>query len=378
MESRDCTQTRFPRAAVTATVSVAELVARHAAGTGPDRPVAPEAAELDADQTPTRAISVAALLRREGTGPRRADRPLVPRGHSRPAPAPGPAPGGASWRRNVRKATTAAGVLFAAGAVFGSALVDNAVPDRAAADDAAGAPEGGGPGGAGEEALRAFGAEATGTGAGAAVNGATLASAALLSADAVPGSVTGAPEGGDPRFASVGGAGARPTFRSSVFPVGETSSAAGRRGGRAEGLARGGDAGGPQAEPGGPGNGGSGSGGPAGGSGGPGNGGSGSGGPAGEPGGGPGEGPGKDRGPSGVGSGERGSGSQGPGGPSGPGTGRPAPARSAALHEASTPRAEVPGTATDGPVVGRARTGGQRSATPGGGRANRSTEDTSA
>jgi hypothetical protein len=372
VESRDCTQTRFPRATVTATVTVAELVARHAAGTGPDRPVAPEAAELDADETPTRAISVAALLRREGTGPRRADRPLVPRGHSRPAPAPA----GASWRRNVRKATTAAGVLFAAGAVFGSALVDNAVPDRAAADDAAGAPDGGGPGGAGEEALRAFGAEATGTGAGAPVNGATLASAALWSADAVPGSVTGAPEDGDPRFASVRGAGAQPTFRSSVFPIGEPPSGAGRRGGRAEGPA--GGAVGPRAEPGGPGNGGSGSGGPAGGSGRPGNGGSGSGGPAGEPDGGPGEEPGKDRGPSSAGSDERGSGNQGPGGPSGPGTGHPAPTPSAAPHEASTPRAEVPGTATDGPVVGRARTGGQRSATPGRGRANRSTEDSSA
>ena len=357
MESRDCTQTRFPRATVTATVTVAELVARHAAGTGPDRPVAPEAAELDADQTPTRAISVAALLRREGTGPRRADRPLVPRGHSRPAPAPA----GASWRRNVRKATTAAGVLFAAGAVFGSALVDNAVPDRAAADDAAGAPDGGGPGGAGEEALRAFGAAATGTGAGAPVNGATLAAAALWSADAVPGSVTSAPEDGDPRFASVGGAGAQPTFRSSVFPIGEPPRGAGRRGGRAEGPARGGGAAGPQVEPGGPGNGGSGSGGPAG-----------------EPDGGPGEEPGKDRGPSSAGSDERGSGNQGPGGPSGPGTGRPAPTPSAAPHEASTPRAEVPGTATDGPVVGRARTGGQRSATPGRGRANRSTEDSSA
>jgi hypothetical protein len=61
---------------------------------------------------------VAALLRREGRGPHAADRPLQPRGHSRPLTPPAP------LRRSMRKATAAAGALFAAGAVFSTGLVD--------------------------------------------------------------------------------------------------------------------------------------------------------------------------------------------------------------------------------------------------------------
>jgi hypothetical protein len=65
-------------------------------------------------------VSVAALLRREGRGPHVADRPLVPRGHSRFAPPPPDPP-----RLSARKAAVAAGALFAATAVLGPSVVQD-------------------------------------------------------------------------------------------------------------------------------------------------------------------------------------------------------------------------------------------------------------
>jgi hypothetical protein len=311
--------TRFPRSTVTG----AEFLARRrTAGTGPGDPVAPEAVEPDADETLPQAISVTALLRREGTGPHRADGPLVPRGHSRPAPAPAGA-----GRRYVRKATAVAGVLFAASSVFGAEAVDNAVRDRTVADDDAGAPDGGpvGPG----KALRAFGGQAAGTGVGAdpgaPVNGVMLASMAVSD------SATAAVKDADPGIA--GGAGAQPRLRSSESAVAEPSSGAGQRGG--------------------PGNGASGSGGPAGG---------------------PGGGPGKGRGPGGPGPGEPGSNARdshssgsGSHGSGGPGAERPASALRVALPKATTPPVKVPGAATDVPVLAHARTPAAAADTPDGG-----------
>ena len=68
---------------------------------------------------------MAALLRREGRGPHAADRPLKPRGHSRPAPEQH-----SPSRRNARKAAAAAGAFFAAGAVFSGAAVDTVASPR--------------------------------------------------------------------------------------------------------------------------------------------------------------------------------------------------------------------------------------------------------
>ena len=76
---------------------------------------------------------MAALLRREGRGPHAADRPLKPRGHSRPVPEHH-----SSSRRNARKAAAAAGALFAAGAVFSSAAVDTVASPRGDFDFATG------------------------------------------------------------------------------------------------------------------------------------------------------------------------------------------------------------------------------------------------
>ena len=228
--------------------TVAELLARQTAGTELHAPVALEAVESDAEEMPTRAVSVAALLRREESGPRRADGRLVPRRHSRAAPGPAGATG-----RNMRRGTAVAGVLLAAGAVFGGAVIDTAVSDHPAADDEAAG--GGGAGGIGE-ASGALGAVAAGTDVGAdpgaPVDGVALASAAVLSADVVPISAAAARDSGDPGSA----AGAQPTSRSSGGPVGEPSSRAGDRDGRVQDPARGGSAGGHEAEPGGPGSGG--------------------------------------------------------------------------------------------------------------------------
>jgi hypothetical protein len=100
------------------TFSVAELIIRCS---GPELGF-----HSEAERGSTGAISVAALLRREGRGPHAADRPLKPRGHSRPVTPPAP------LRRSMRKATAAAGVLFAAGAVFTTSVVDTVVrsPNR--------------------------------------------------------------------------------------------------------------------------------------------------------------------------------------------------------------------------------------------------------
>lgn len=88
-------------------------------------------------------ISVGALLRREGRGRHALDRPLVPRGHSRPAPEPV-----APSRHGARKVAAAAGALFAVGAAFGGVVLNEALlgPD---VDDAAPGADGAGPGLAG-------------------------------------------------------------------------------------------------------------------------------------------------------------------------------------------------------------------------------------
>jgi hypothetical protein len=99
------------------TVSVAELVVRCSEREHPAHP--------QLEFGPEATISVAALLRREGRGPHAADRPLKPRGHSRPAPELQ-----SRSRRNARKAAAAAGAMFAAGAVFSSAAVDTVASPR--------------------------------------------------------------------------------------------------------------------------------------------------------------------------------------------------------------------------------------------------------
>lgn len=98
------------RSSTTVTVTVAELLARY---TGVAAPSAPPPG-------PVGAVSVAALLRREGRGHHVADRPLQPRGHTRvPAPPADPP------RRSVRKAAVAAGALFAATAVLGPSVIED-------------------------------------------------------------------------------------------------------------------------------------------------------------------------------------------------------------------------------------------------------------
>jgi hypothetical protein len=90
-------------------------------------------AHPQAEYGPETTISVGALLRREGRGPHAADRPLKPRGHSRPVPEHH-----SSSRRNARKAAAAAGALFAAGAVFSGAAVDTVASPRGDFDLATG------------------------------------------------------------------------------------------------------------------------------------------------------------------------------------------------------------------------------------------------
>ncbi|GAA3111194.1 hypothetical protein GCM10010464_87560 [Pseudonocardia yunnanensis] len=78
---------------------------------------------LGVDHGPPASVSVGTLLRREGRAPHAADRPLQPRGHSRPLVGPPKPP-----RWNVlRKATAAAVVLFAVAAMFTTADVKNVV-----------------------------------------------------------------------------------------------------------------------------------------------------------------------------------------------------------------------------------------------------------
>jgi hypothetical protein len=102
-------RSRGPRSRSTGTVTVAELLARY---TGAVLPTPPPGTGY--------AVSVAALLRREGRGPHMADRPLLPRGHVRLARALAAPP-----RHNVRRAAAAAGALFAATAVLGPSMVDD-------------------------------------------------------------------------------------------------------------------------------------------------------------------------------------------------------------------------------------------------------------
>lgn len=75
------------------------------------------------DYGPSASVSVGTLLRREGRAPHAADRPLQPRGHSRPPVGPPKPP----RRKVLRKATAAAGVLFAVAAMFATADVKNVV-----------------------------------------------------------------------------------------------------------------------------------------------------------------------------------------------------------------------------------------------------------
>jgi hypothetical protein len=97
------------------TVSVDELIIR----CGEWQAGPPPGVDYGAPAT----ISVASLLRREGLrGPHAADPRLQPRGHSRPAVEPPRPP-----RHSLRKATAAAGALFAAGAMFATAVVETVV-----------------------------------------------------------------------------------------------------------------------------------------------------------------------------------------------------------------------------------------------------------
>ena len=96
-----------PSSRSTSTVTVAELLARYAG----------VAATVPPPRAPGDAVSVAALLRREGHGPHMADRPLLPRGHARPPAKPAEPP------RRVRKAAAAGCALFAATAVLWPSVV---------------------------------------------------------------------------------------------------------------------------------------------------------------------------------------------------------------------------------------------------------------
>ncbi|HZG90236.1 MAG TPA: hypothetical protein VEZ42_08480, partial [Pseudonocardia sp.] len=100
-------------------VSVEELVARCRPA-----PAAPTDRLLAIGQPGPGAagpISVGALLRREGRARRAADRPLLPRGHSRPAPAP---PAEATPLR-LRRVAGAAGMLFTVTAVLAPAVLQD-------------------------------------------------------------------------------------------------------------------------------------------------------------------------------------------------------------------------------------------------------------
>lgn len=85
------------------TMTVAELI---------DRAPRPPAHQYEVVPVVTEPISVAALLRREGRGPRVADRPLVPRVRDREPPPPS--------RHSARKVAMVVCALFAAGTVLGS------------------------------------------------------------------------------------------------------------------------------------------------------------------------------------------------------------------------------------------------------------------
>lgn len=97
------------------TISVAELLARYAG-----LPGACESSQ--AGYGHPEAVSVAALLRREGRGPHAAPGKLRPRGHTRLPFEPEAAP-----PRRFRKAAVAACALFAVGAVVGPSVLHDAI-----------------------------------------------------------------------------------------------------------------------------------------------------------------------------------------------------------------------------------------------------------
>ncbi|WP_147258746.1 hypothetical protein [Pseudonocardia hierapolitana] len=159
---------------------MAELLARCAgANPPPPRPTGPDGA-----------VSVAALLRREGRGPHVADRPLVPRGHARIAQPPPEPP-----RRSVRKVAVAAGALFAATAVLGPSVVEDAA-DRSAAGRGAGIPLP--PASLPLSADYGWSGNAIGTGATAADDDVVLAAMRQIFAEDVPSEV------GSPAFDRLG------------------------------------------------------------------------------------------------------------------------------------------------------------------------------
>ncbi|WP_214407650.1 hypothetical protein, partial [Pseudonocardia lacus] len=128
-------------------VTVDQLIARCTSSTVP--PAAP---------CPGDPVSVGTLLRREGRARRAADRPLLPRGHSRPAPAPA-TPTVAGTR--IRRMTGAAGVLFTATAVLGPAVLSELThprPDVEVGDAAPAAPDGAATRPAGPDAVGGTGA----------------------------------------------------------------------------------------------------------------------------------------------------------------------------------------------------------------------------
>lgn len=109
----------------TGVVTVADLLSRYA----PSPVAAPESVTVP--------VSVGSLLRREGRAPHALDRPLEPRASQVRADSDDGYEDDGEPRRGtgmrVRRAAIAAGVLVAAGSVFGAAVVDDA-SSRAGAD----------------------------------------------------------------------------------------------------------------------------------------------------------------------------------------------------------------------------------------------------
>jgi hypothetical protein len=179
-------------------VSVAELLCRY--DTGPVIPRPRPTSE------PAEPVPVSTLLRREGRARRALDRPLVPRGHSRPDPAPTEPP-----LHGTRKATAAAGALFVVGAVFGAGALEESLlrPDAGPGDGAEGS--GSTAIGPGVDAERDAGPGVTlASTAGllpgadrAPVTGADIGAAALLPGLAVPGPDSATPGPGTPAAPAV-------------------------------------------------------------------------------------------------------------------------------------------------------------------------------
>lgn len=145
-------------------VSVAELLCRDDGAPAVPRP-----------RPASDPVPVSALLRREGRARHALDRPLVPRGHSRPDPGPaGPPPHG------VRRAAAAAGALFVVGAVFGAGVLEESLPRPVPG------PEAGGAGGVGSTGIGAAAVRSTGSAA------ALTPGTGLLPAPDDPPPVTGA------------------------------------------------------------------------------------------------------------------------------------------------------------------------------------------